>query len=438
MNDVFLRALCVSVLSVPQGDFLRGMLKAFFNRVFQIHSKKNGYCMSIKWFYRCPACGATYAIAPGRYLCDHCARDQQAQRPLSGVLDVDWEGVVDGASIPLPVEQKWFAPIPVGDTPLWAPQRLRDEYGTPNLWIKDDTCNPSGSFKDRASYLVAAFAKAHRLPEIVLASTGNAASSMAAVGAAAGLKVKVFLPAKAPIAKRIQVLQYGAELVAVDGNYDQAFDLSLDYSRRSGSLSRNTAYNPLTIEGKKTVAFEIVDDLHQAGGNEPDHVFVPSGDGVILAGVYRGFENLEKLGRISKMQTLWACQAQGSSAIARALASGLDGNDAFADPQPSATIADSIAVDVPRNGLHALAKLRKYGGRTVCVDDDEILGAQKKLSSTTGLFAEPSSVAAFAGWLKVRESIPANQTCVLLITGSGLKDVRAAALGLGLTTGEQP
>ncbi len=395
--------------------------------------------MSIKWFYRCPACGATYAIEPGRYLCAHCAKEQQPQRPLAGVLDVDWEGDVENSTIPLPVEQKWFASIPVGDTPLWAPQRLRAELGAPRLWIKDDTGNPSGSFKDRASFLVAAFAKANGLGEIVLASTGNAASSMAAVGAAAGLRVKVFLPAKAPVAKRIQVLQYGAELIAVDGNYDQAFDLSLDYSQRSGSLSRNTAYNPLTIEGKKTVAFEIVDDLLKAGGDEPDHVFVPTGDGVILAGVYRGFENLLRLRRITKMPTLWACQADGSSAIARALASGLDGNDAFADVRPSATIADSIAVDVPRNGLHALAKLRKHDGRAVVVDDDAILAAQKMLASTTGLFAEPSSIAAFAGWLKVRGAIPATDTCVLLITGSGLKDIRAATLGLGLSPGnEQP
>ena len=393
----------------------------------------------MKWFYRCPACGASYAIQPGRYLCESCAKEQQPERPLSGVLDVDWEGEVTDATIPLPVDRRWFPAIPVGNTPLWAPQRLRDEFSAPNLWIKDDTCNPSGSFKDRASFLVAAFAKAHGLSEIVLASTGNAASSMAAIGAAAGLKIKVFLPAKAPLAKRIQVLQYGAELIAVDGNYDAAFDLSLEYSTRSGSLSRNTAYNPLTIEGKKTVAFEITDDLQKAGGNEPDHVFVPTGDGVILAGVYRGFENLKKLGRIAKMPTLWACQAEGSSAIARAFASNRDGNDAFTDPQASLTIADSIAVDVPRNGLHALAKLRKHGGRVVTVDDDAILAAQKKLSSTSGLFAEPSSIAAFAGWLKVRQSIPATDTCVLLITGSGLKDVRAAAQGLGLEqpTGEQ-
>ena len=388
--------------------------------------------MNMKWFYRCPSCGATYDIAPGRYLCDPCSAQQKKDRPLEGVLEVEWDGDATHDTIPLPVEKEWFPPIPVGNTPLWAPLRLREEHGAPNLWIKDDTCNPSGSFKDRASFLVAAFASKYGLKEIVLASTGNAASSMAAVGAAAGLRIKVFLPAKAPVAKRIQVLQYGAELIPVDGTYDQAFDLSLDYSKRTGSLSRNTAYNPLTIEGKKTVAFEIVDDLIRVGAGAPDHVFVPVGDGVIIAGVYRGFENLIKLGRIKRMPTVWACQAEGSSGIARAFDSPLSGHEAFGDPVPSDTIADSISVDVPRNGVHALSKLKKYAGKTVVVSDDAILSGQKALSAGSGLFAEPSSSVVFSAWLKVRESIPAEETCVLLVTGSGLKDVRSAARGLGL------
>lgn len=389
----------------------------------------------MKWFYRCHACGASYDIVPGRYLCDFCVKRQEDKRPLEGVLEAEWEGDPDPDTVPFPVEKEWFPLIPVGNTPLWSPLRLRTEFGAPNLWLKDDSCNPSGSFKDRASFLVAAFARKHGVKNIVLASTGNAASSMAAVGAAAGLCVKVFLPAKAPAAKRIQVLQYGAELLPVDGTYDRAFDLSLEYSGRTGALSRNTAYNPLTIEGKKSVAFEIVEDLSKAGSGAPAHVFVPAGDGVILAGVYRGFENLLKMGRIRNMPTLWACQAEGSSAIARAFASPRSGNEAFGDPVRSNTIADSISVDVPRNGLHALTKLRKYGGKTVVVSDAEILAAQKKLSSAAGLFAESSSSAAFAGWFKARKSVPARETCILLITGSGLKDIESAARGLEL---EQP
>jgi threonine synthase len=391
--------------------------------------------MALHWHYRCATCGATFEIAPGRYVCDACSKQQRPDRPLAGILEADWEGEAPGAdAIPLPVEAKWFPPIPVGNTPLWAPQRLRQRYGAPGLWLKDDTCNPSGSFKDRASWLVAAFARRHAVKEVVLASTGNAASSMAAVGAAAGVPVKVFLPAAAPIAKRIQVLQYGAELVSVDGSYDQAFDLCLDYSRQTGALSRNTAYNPLTIEGKKTVAFEITRDLARAGAGAPGHVFVPTGDGVILAGVYRGFENLLALGRIAKIPTLWACQAEGSSALARAWATPFSESDPFGPSRPSVTVADSIAVDVPRNGAHALAKLKRHGGQALTVSDSEILAAQRTLAAGSGLFGEPSSCASFAGWLKVRDRLAKDENCVVMITGTGLKDIKAAAQGLGLAT----
>ncbi|HUX12464.1 MAG TPA: pyridoxal-phosphate dependent enzyme [Spirochaetia bacterium] len=383
----------------------------------------------MKWFYRCAVCGNTYDIEPGRYLCDRCSAAQKPLRPLEGILETEWDGEFASDGIPLPVEPIWFPPIPVGNTPLWEPARLRSALGFPRLYLKDDTCNPTGSYKDRASYLVAAFAARHGVKEIALASTGNAASSMAGVGAAAGIAVTVFLPSSAPPAKRIQVLQYGAQLRQVDGTYDVAFDRSLEYTARGGALSRNTAYNPLTIEGKKTVAYEIAAQLasHDGVAVAPDHLFVPVGDGVILAGVYRGFENLVRLGRLDRVPTVWACQADGSNAIARALAAG-----EFTDPVASTTIADSISVDVPRNGTHALAKLQKYGGRAISVSDREILEAQRRLSAASGLFAEPSSSAAFAGFLKVRDSIDRESRVVLLITGSGLKDTANAARALEL------
>ncbi|MDP2791070.1 MAG: pyridoxal-phosphate dependent enzyme, partial [Rectinemataceae bacterium] len=282
----------------------------------------------MRWLYSCPTCGKVYAIEPGRYLCDSCGEGNRPGIPLEGVLECVWENdtgksheIAEAGSIPLPVEPEFFPSLPVGDTPLWQPTRLREALDAPNLYLKDDTCNPSGSYKDRASWLVAAFACKFGLKEIALASTGNAASSMACVGAAAGLKITVFLPASAPAAKRVQVLQYGAELREVQGSYDQAFDESLAYSAATGVLSRNTAYNPLTIEGKKTASFEIARQL--AGGSAallaPDHIFVPTGDGVILAGVIKGFEDMLKLGLTTTMPTFWTAQAEGSSAIARAL-----------------------------------------------------------------------------------------------------------------------
>jgi threonine synthase len=399
--------------------------------------------METRWMYRCPTCGKTYPIEPGRYLCDECAKKQRPDEPLRGVLECAWEGEAPArGSVPLPVEDRFFPPIPVGQTPLWAPERLRSELGMPNLWLKDDTCNPSGSYKDRASWLVAAFARKFGIREIVLASTGNAASSMACVGAAADIKIRVYVPKSAPIAKRVQILQYGAELVEVDGTYDLAFDQSLAYSRATGMLSRNTAYNPLTIEGKKTASFEIARDLataKKAAGADvramsaapaylaPDHVFVPTGDGVIIAGVIRGFEDLVKLGWIERMPTVWAAQAEGSCAIARALETGIF------EPRPSSTIADSISVDIPRNGYFALDRLRRHSGRAVVVNDGEILAAQRRLSRSSGLFAEPSSACAFAGFLKVKEQLAPGTRVVVMLTGSGLKDIKSAAKAVGLT-----
>lgn len=402
--------------------------------------------MSTHWFYRCPACGATYPIEPGRYLCDACSSAQKPDEPLRGVLECAWEGDIPAkGGIPLPVEEAFFPPIPVGRTPLWAPERLRAELGMPKLYLKDDTCNPSGSYKDRASWLVAAFARKFGIREIVLASTGNAASSMSCVGAAAGIKIKVYVPKSAPIAKRVQILQYGAELIEVDGTYDLAFDQSLAYSKATGMLSRNTAYNPLTIEGKKTASFEIARDMATAEGTStaegtdtsahagaapaylaPDHVFVPTGDGVIIAGVIRGFEDLLKLGWIERMPTVWAAQADGSSGISRALASGIF------EARPSSTIADSISVDVPRNGYFALDKLRTHAGRAVTVSDREILAAQRELARGSGLFAEPSSACAYAGFLKVRASLDPHARIVVMLTGSGLKDIASAAKAVGL------
>ncbi|HEY9053645.1 MAG TPA: pyridoxal-phosphate dependent enzyme [Rectinemataceae bacterium] len=393
----------------------------------------------MKWLYVCPSCGASYPIEPGRYLCGPCSAANKPGLPLEGVLECAWEDPspveaqeardkARAGIVPLPVEREFFPALPVGDTPLWEPERLRLALDEPGLYLKDDTCEPSGSYKDRASWLVAAFARKHGIEEIALASTGNAASSMACVGAAAGLKIKVFLPRAAPAAKRVQVLQYGAELVEVDGTYDLAFEQSLAYTEATGVLSRNTAYNPLTIEGKKTASFEIARDLGEGGdaggGAAPDHIFVPTGDGVILAGLIKGFEDLMALGLAEKMPVFWAAQAEGSSAIARALETGK------LEPRPSRTIADSISVDAPRNGNFVLRKLQKHGGRAMAVSDGEILDAQKYLASMSGLFAEPSSACAFASYLKARPLLGKGEKIVIMLTGSGLKDISGAQAGL--------
>ena len=357
-------------------------------------------------------------------LCPECSSTHKSGQPLNGVLEVELSGTLE-SNDPLeflPVEGQYFPAIPVGNTPLWQPEKLQKIYGFPELYLKDDGVNPTGSLKDRASFLVAAFARKHGIREVVVASTGNAGSSMAGVGAAAGLKVRLFLPKTAPPAKMIQALQYGADLVLADKNYDQAFSLSLEYSKRRGGMNRNTAYNPMTIEGKKTVSIEIFKQLKKA----PDHVFVSVGDGVIMSGVYKGFRDLLQLGRIDKIPVVHAVQASGSDAICRAMESGDFDGQAESPVRAAKTVADSISVDTPSNGHLALKNLKAFGGHCFRVTDEEILCAQKELSSTCGLFSEPAAATAYAGFLKQKAALDSNETCVVLLTGNGLKDINSA------------
>jgi threonine synthase len=357
-------------------------------------------------------------------LCPECSSTHKSGQPLNGVLEVELSGTLE-SNDPLdflPVEGQYFPAIPVGNTPLWQPENLQKKYGFPELYLKDDGVNPTGSLKDRASFLVAAFARKHGIREVVVASTGNAGSSMAGVGAAAGLKVRLFLPKTAPPAKMIQALQYGADLVLADKNYDQAFSLSLEYSNTRGGMNRNTAYNPMTIEGKKTVSIEIFKQLKKA----PDHVFVSVGDGVIMSGVYKGFRDLLQLGRIDKIPVIHAVQASGSDAICRAMESGDFDGQAESPVRAAKTVADSISVDTPSNGHLALKNLKAFGGHCFTVTDEEILCAQKELSSTCGLFSEPAAATAYAGFLKQKAALDSNETCVVLLTGNGLKDINSA------------
>lgn len=374
--------------------------------------------MNSKVCYKCSECSAEFEFSPHLMLCPHCSQEQQANEPLRGILELKYSFKYPPHSPDLlwPIHKSYFPLLPIGNTPLWQAKRINQSLNFPNLYIKDDTHNLTGSYKDRASILVAAAAKKFGIKEIALASTGNAASSMAGIGAAAGLRIRIFLPETAPKAKMLQSLQYGAKVITVAGNYDKAFELSLEYSKKYQLLSRNTAYNPLTIEGKKSAAFEIWQQLKDV----PDYLFVPTGDGVIISGLYKGFKELLGYNFIQRMPCLVAVQAQGSAAIHNALQKG-----SFT-PVNARTIADSISVDVPRCGYYALNYLQQFAGKSVLVSDEAILHAQKELSAQAGLFAEPAAAAAYAGFLKMKQQIPVNAKVVLMITGNGLKDIDSA------------
>lgn len=379
--------------------------------------------------YRCFECGARFEITPSLMVCPKCSAAQKSDEPLHGVLEVVSSNTpnkdIQNFDIFdfLPVEKNFFPSIPVGNTPLWESEKLRNLLGLKNLYIKDEGTQPTGSFKDRASFLVAAFARKHGVKNITLASTGNAGSSMSGIGAASDLNITLFLPKTAPQAKMVQALQYGARLILVDGNYDNAYDLSMEFTKKMGGMSRNTAYNPLTIEGKKTVSLEL---FKQLGGKAPDVVFVPVGDGVIISGVYKGFRDLLEKGFISKIPIIYSAQSSKSDAINRAFIKGHFENI------PTNTIADSICVDIPRNGYLALKNIKDHHGRIVTITDEEILFAQHELSKTSGLFTEPAGATAYAGLKKAlsQNEIDKNSSIVVLTTGSGLKDAATALKGV--------
>lgn len=378
--------------------------------------------------YECPRCAAVAkpVVAEGAARAAAVATEApQAAGWPHGYLSVIWEpgqrlpfgGPVDPhALLPLPVDD--LAGFPVGNTPLVAPAALRAASGHPRLFLKNDILNASGSLKDRASLLVAAQARAHGERRVALASTGNAGASMACIGAAHGLEVVLFVPASAPRAKLLQSLLYGARVVPVQGTYDDAYALSIAYTRAKGGVNRNTAFNPLTVEGKKTVSVEI---YNQMGCRVPDVVYVPTGDGVIFSGTVKGFADLRKAGCTDRLPVMVAVQAEGSNAIARGWREGretvLDG---------TATIADSLSVARPAAGVMATSCLQRYGGRAVEVTDTEIKAAQGQLARAAGLFVEPSSAAAWAGFLKDSANVDPRCSVVVLLTGTGFKDVKAA------------
>lgn len=395
----------------------------------------------IPFAYRCTQCGRAYARDEVTYLCPVCATGYKPGMPLPGVLRVefDYDAIrarLQGKAIDWTlwsaVEAKYFPPYAVGNTPFTRVDRFAALAGFTNVFVKNDGLNPSGSLKDRASFLVAAEANRIGAKTIVAASTGNAASSLAAICAAAGLDAVIFVPASAPRAKLVQMILHGARVIPVNGTYDDAFRLSLQYSEKRGGMNRNTAYHPLTIEGKKTVGFEI---FQQNAGVIPDVILVPVGDGVIISGVYKAFYDLRESGLIEKLPRLVAVQAETSDAIHRFIATGVYRN---AD-QPT-TIADSISVSAPSNASMARQAVLDSGGFSITVSDEEILRGQRSLAETTGIFAEPAAAAVAAALLKLSGDarLHAKEQIVLLITGHGLKDVGAAMTQVKIPEAVEP
>jgi len=369
--------------------------------------------------FECVNCGRHYSATEVEYLCPVCSAQNTTDQPPKGVLKTiyDYEGLKSqyGTELHnhlkktdfidlLPINSRQsLSYLKVGNTPLYEISIPENKQPAHKLLFKDDSQNPTFSYKDRASNLVSAVAKERGINTIIAASTGNAGSSLAGIGAAQKQKIIILVPETAPIAKLVQIAMYGAEIIPVNGSYDDAFDLSVLATAELGIYNRNTAYNPFTIEGKKTAAYEI---YSQIGEELPNRIFVPVGDGCIIAGIYKGFEDLLKLGIIDHIPEIISVRAE--------------------NPE---TIADSISVKIPRNYYMSKQFLSKYNGKSIKVSDHSILQAGSELAEKYGLFAEPAAAAAYAGYLSYIEKfqLEENSRNVVLLTGSGLKDIKAVS-----------
>lgn len=330
--------------------------------------------------------------------------------PLLPVLDPGGEGT--------PIHK-------AGWTPVYSPPAMMKKLGLRNFWIKDEGRNPSASFKDRASAVVVARARQIKAEVIVTASTGNAGAALAGMSAAIGQKAVIFAPRSAPPAKIAQLLIYGAQVILVDGNYDQAFDLTIEAAQEFNWYCRNTGYNAFTVEGKKTAAFEIWEKilLHLDEDDGKPAIFVPVGDGNIISGIHKGFKDLEALGWLSQMPRIFGIQSEGSAAIANAFFAG---NEKII-PVSANTIADSISVDLPRDGVRAVRAATQTGGKYLTVSDDTIIQSIGELGRV-GIFSEPAGAAAYAGFVKALEQglVSPDDPIIVINTGSGLKDILSA------------
>ena len=326
----------------------------------------------------------------------------------------------------LPIEEETEnTPLRVGNTPLYEEPRLAEMLGLGRLYVKDDGLNPTSSLKDRASAMAVAKAKEAGKDIIACSSTGNAASSLAGNAAAAGMKTYIFVPSRAPKGKVAQLLTFGATVVSVQGNYEETFELSSKAIDRWGWYNRNAAVNPYLSEGKKTVSLEICEQLQWKA---PDYIAVAVGDGCTIGGVWKGLKDLYAIGFIDKLPRLISCQAEGCCPLNRAIE-----EKAPWQPMEENTLADSIAVGVPRNPDKALQAIEESNGLVVNVSDAEIMAAQKLLGSVCGLFGEPAGVTGTAGVKKLCEMgvLGKDDTVVTMISGNGLKDVENAIKAAG-------
>jgi threonine synthase len=312
--------------------------------------------------------------------------------------------------------------LAVGYTPLHKADRLGRILGVPNLYIKNDTVNPTYSFKDRPVAIAVSKAREFGAEAIGCASTGNLAAASAAHAAKAGLPCYVFVPKDTERNKIVQIAAYGAQVLEIDGTYDDANRLAMQIAEERNWVFANFNVRPYYVEGSKTLAFEVCEQL---SWTPPDHVIVPTGSGALLCAIGKGFTEFETLGIVDHANVKISCaQPQGCAPIVTSFKRGVSDVEPVEFPD---TIAKSLAIGDPGDGQYALHRVQQSGGYAEEATDEEIIEAIQLLAQTEGIFAEPAGGITVAVLKKLVETgcISSDERVVCYVTGNGLKTPKA-------------
>jgi threonine synthase len=378
---------------------------------------------------QCRECGHLYGLLP-IHVCELCfgpvevAYDYDAIRPL-----VSREAIAAGPQTIwryralLPVEDEEIVETYAGCTPLVKADNLGRLFGLNQLYVKNDTVNPTFSFKDRPVAIAVTRARAFGFDTFACASTGNLAAAVAAAGARANMRAVVFIPADLEPSKIVNIGIYDPTLVAVHGNYDDVNRLCSEIADKYGWAFANINVRPYYSEGSKTLAFEVAEQL---GWRAPDHAIVPTGSGSMFTKIYKGFHELHKVGLIDAPATrMTVAQATGCAPVVEAF----DRRTLNVAPVKPDTVAKSLAIGNPADGYYSLKIVKESGGWAVAVSDAEVVEAMKLLAQTEGIFAETAGGVSVAVTRKLAESgrIGPDDVTVIYVTGNGLKTPEAVA-----------
>ncbi len=393
--------------------------------------------------FSCQNCGSEYPTTK-LFECDRCGSVVTA--------DYDYEGVAEKISRKsfekaFPLIERFEPLLPIedlgriisigeGNTPLLRSRSLAERLGAKSLSFKDETRNPTWTFKDRAICVGTSSAKILEKTMLITASTGNAGASLSAYSAKSGLKCVVLAPEKIDPSKLGQILIYGGKVVRVKGGVDDALSLLKGLYEKKGwyPLPTSAAYNPRQVEGAKTIAYEI---CVQTGWETPEWIIAPIGGGDCVYGVIKGFEELQKLGLISQIPAMIGVQAEGCAPLVEAFKRKSEKVGKVSSPD---TIASSIRVAYPPTGNLAMRAIRRTGGLAETVSDSEMLQAQRALASSEGIFAEPASASVVAALMKISDAgvVDRGDKVLCVITGTGLKQLELANPGVKLPEAVEP